>query len=85
MANYKFPVIGFTHGGSYMDADWRSEMGVNALDVGTHHIKDSYVVDWVVNTKHLYIYAMMPLLDMQQQRDGIKDGLIAKQSHIYVG
>jgi len=51
MANYKFPVIGFTHGGSYMDADWRSEMGVNALDVGTHHIKDSYVVDWVVNTK----------------------------------
>lgn len=34
-----------------MDGDCRTELGVNAVDVGTHHVKDQYVIDWVVNTK----------------------------------
>ncbi len=51
MSNYQFPVIAYTHGGTYMDGDCRTELGVNAVDVGTHHVKDQYVIDWVVNTK----------------------------------
>lgn len=48
--NPLFPVIAFTHGGSYMEKDWRTELGVNAVDVGTHHLQQ-YVIDWVVETK----------------------------------
>lgn len=51
MPNYQFPSIAFTHGQSYMNGDCRTELGVNAVDVGAHHVNVSGVVDWVVSSK----------------------------------